>query len=457
MRFLEPVPRPAPKDIASRLYLINISVSGVDSVLSERLTRAIELYLRNGAEYLVIARNTTESHKFDLVCSIRYPNDIKKRHLQDHIRSRQILPCFGEAGCLGNRVVHVDAKPVNDLDDSGFHRLRDLWSKSPWNLVYEGFGAAGARAASGLLAHARVVHSHSFLLRSNSPHGRVRRATAAVSLRPGSAAVGLGLRAASCRSNIGRSGGRCSRDHDAYDGRRGRDAGRRDPRGADSCSRVRVGTCGRAAARIRPGPDAVGNPMRLATRRGCRTAGATTFTSDRLAGSSRRAAARIRRDSRGADPCGCVTTGVTAGACRAAGRPAGAQTAAAADVGEIGRHCDRRRDVHLAAGDIPTVPARAAAAAAFRRRFSRCRDGRAAAAAARAAAAAWGGRSCRTAAAITITADRLAGGSRRAAARIRRDPRGAYPCGRSGGRRTSTGLSNAARRHPRGSCSVLQH
>ena len=51
MRFVQPEPSTAPKDIASRSYDINIGVSGVDSVLIERLTVKIERHLQIGAEY----------------------------------------------------------------------------------------------------------------------------------------------------------------------------------------------------------------------------------------------------------------------------------------------------------------------------------------------------------------------------------------------------------------------
>ena len=111
MRFLRPEgpePSTAARDIASRSYGINISVSGVDSVLIERLTVTIERYLRIGAEYILIATNNAHSNQFDLACAICYPKTIKKHSLQKILRVRHIiichiLPCFGEPQDLGGR------------------------------------------------------------------------------------------------------------------------------------------------------------------------------------------------------------------------------------------------------------------------------------------------------------------------------------------------------------------
>ena len=115
------------------------------------MSKAVERHLRTSAESIIMANNNADSAKFDCACAIRYPKDVKKRFLQENLRSRHILPCFGEAGALGNWVVHVDAKPTVDLDDSALRRMKDLWSKPPWMLAYEGAGAAAVgRAASGL-------------------------------------------------------------------------------------------------------------------------------------------------------------------------------------------------------------------------------------------------------------------------------------------------------------------
>ena len=150
MRFIETKNRPAAKDVASRSYAIDITVHDLNCVLIERLSRTIERYLRNGAEHVIIATNNTDSTKFDCACVIRYPEVVNKRKLQENLRSRHILPCFGEPGALGNRAVHVDAKPIEDLENSAFQRLHVLRSHPPWTLIYEGPGAAAGRAASGL-------------------------------------------------------------------------------------------------------------------------------------------------------------------------------------------------------------------------------------------------------------------------------------------------------------------
>ena len=150
MRFLEVKSKPAARDITSRSYFINILVADVNPVHIDRLSKAIERILRKGAESILLATNSTVSEKFDCACAVRYPTAVNKRALQDSLRSRHILPCFGEAGAIGNRVVHVDAKPTEDLDDSALRRLADLWSRSPWTMIYQGAGAAAGRTASGL-------------------------------------------------------------------------------------------------------------------------------------------------------------------------------------------------------------------------------------------------------------------------------------------------------------------
>ena len=149
MRFLEVKSKPAARDIKSRSYFINILVADVNPVHIDRLSKAIERILRNGAESILLATNNTVSEKFDCACAVRYPTVVNKRVLQDSLRSRSILPCFGEKGAIGNRVVHVDARPTEDLDDSALQGLADRWSRSPWTLIYQGAGAAAGRAASG--------------------------------------------------------------------------------------------------------------------------------------------------------------------------------------------------------------------------------------------------------------------------------------------------------------------
>jgi hypothetical protein len=150
MRFLEVKSKTAARDITSRSYFINVMVSDVNPVHIDRLSKAIERILRKGAESILLATDNTVSANFDCACAARYPMVVNKRALQDSLRFRHILPCFGEAGAIGNRVVHVDAKPTEDLDDSALQGLANLWSRSPWTLIYEGAGAAAGRTASGL-------------------------------------------------------------------------------------------------------------------------------------------------------------------------------------------------------------------------------------------------------------------------------------------------------------------
>ena len=151
MRFLEVKPRTAARDITSRSYVISVKVSAVSPVHINRLSKAIECHLRNGgAESMILATNNTISDTFDCTCAIRYPAVVNKRALQDRLRFRSLLPCFGEKGAIGNRVVHVDARPTEDLNDSALRGLADLWSQSPWTMIYKGAGAAAGRTASGL-------------------------------------------------------------------------------------------------------------------------------------------------------------------------------------------------------------------------------------------------------------------------------------------------------------------
>jgi hypothetical protein len=150
MRFLDIKSKTAARDTTSRSYFIIILVADVNPAHIDRLSKAIERILRKGAESILLATNNTVLANFDCACAVRYPTAINKRALQDSLRSRHILPCFGAAGAIGNRVVHVDAKPTEDLDDSVLRGLADLWSRSPWTKIYEGAGAAAGRTASGL-------------------------------------------------------------------------------------------------------------------------------------------------------------------------------------------------------------------------------------------------------------------------------------------------------------------
>jgi hypothetical protein len=39
---------------------------------------------------------------------------------------------------VGGRAIHVQAKPIEHLDEAGFQRLRALWSNPPWSIVFTG-------------------------------------------------------------------------------------------------------------------------------------------------------------------------------------------------------------------------------------------------------------------------------------------------------------------------------
>ena len=103
MRFLDLKSKTAARDITSKSYVINVVVSDVSPVHIERLSKAIECHLRKVAESVLLAINNTHSANFDCSCAVRYPCScavryptvVNKKNLQDHLRSRHILPCFG--------------------------------------------------------------------------------------------------------------------------------------------------------------------------------------------------------------------------------------------------------------------------------------------------------------------------------------------------------------------------
>jgi len=43
---------------------------------------------------------------------------------------------------VGGRAIHVQAKPIEHLDEAGFQRLRALWSNPPWSIVFARCGRA---------------------------------------------------------------------------------------------------------------------------------------------------------------------------------------------------------------------------------------------------------------------------------------------------------------------------
>ena len=147
MRIINPTPKLTAKESAFIAYSIDIKVDDVELVHIKRLTEKVERYLRGGAQRVIIATNQTEPTKFDLTCAIRYPTAFNKRALQEYLRFRAIAPCFGE-GKLEGRAVHVHVKPLDNLDDSTFDRLRALWSDPPWKLEFEGHGSSVVRASA---------------------------------------------------------------------------------------------------------------------------------------------------------------------------------------------------------------------------------------------------------------------------------------------------------------------
>ena len=142
-----PMLKLAAEDITSIAYQINITVDDVQPAHIARLVESIARYLKGSAQRVIVATNKTFPTKFDLVCAIRYPIPFKKTALKKYLRFRAIPPCFGE-GKLEGRTVHVDVKPLENLDDSTFDRLRALWSGAPWILEFEGHGSSVVRASA---------------------------------------------------------------------------------------------------------------------------------------------------------------------------------------------------------------------------------------------------------------------------------------------------------------------
>jgi len=154
------MPIPEASNIASTAYRIHIKVEDVQPGIMDRLVAAIERYLRGGAHRVIIARDQTFPAKFDLECMIRYTIPFQQRILKNHLRYRVIPPCFVE-GKLEGRAVHVDIRPLENLDDSTFDRLRALWSEPPWKLEFEGHGSSVVRTSAPGLQFSLSLHSHS--------------------------------------------------------------------------------------------------------------------------------------------------------------------------------------------------------------------------------------------------------------------------------------------------------
>ena len=126
MRFLQPEPRTAPKDIFSKSWTVSI-----------------ERYLRIVAEYILIATNNAHSNQFDLACAIYYPKAINKKLLQN-------ISVFAALFGTCCRALARRKTSAIELCTSEFLRLRGLWSNLQWTLVYDGPGAAARHDAAGL-------------------------------------------------------------------------------------------------------------------------------------------------------------------------------------------------------------------------------------------------------------------------------------------------------------------
>jgi len=112
MRILSPPPKVAAKDVVSNLFAISIRVRDVDTVLSERITVAVQDYVTRSAAEAVLARNESHATILDLTCTIRYAKSIKQESLMKNLRVRCIYSCFPESNISG-RAVHVDVRPLD--------------------------------------------------------------------------------------------------------------------------------------------------------------------------------------------------------------------------------------------------------------------------------------------------------------------------------------------------------
>jgi hypothetical protein len=146
MRILKPDPKLAAKLAESSCFMLNILVNNVDWILNERITARIEEWLRSKAVNVIIARHQSDKPDLDLACALQCAKSIQQAPLTQNLRARCIKPCFPEAD-VGGRAIHVQAKPIEHLDEAGFQRLRALWSTPPWSMVFAGSGRAAGRPA----------------------------------------------------------------------------------------------------------------------------------------------------------------------------------------------------------------------------------------------------------------------------------------------------------------------
>jgi len=158
MRILNPSQTIAAKDVVSSIFALSIRICDVDHVLSERITSDIEHYLSQSAAEAVMARNEADATILDLACTIRYTRNVNQGNLTRNLRKRHIYPCFPEKN-TGGRAIHVDVRPLERWDDSTVETMSSMWSKSPWRLVFAGFGAPKGRAAG----QRRAFRDHSIM------------------------------------------------------------------------------------------------------------------------------------------------------------------------------------------------------------------------------------------------------------------------------------------------------
>ena len=141
MRILKPDPKLAAKLAESSCFRLNILVNNVDWILNERITARIEESLRSKAVNVIIARHQRDKPDLDIACALQCAKSIQQAPLTQNLRARCIKPCFPEAD-VGGRAIHVQAKPIEHLDEAGFQRLRALWSNPPWSIVFARCGRA---------------------------------------------------------------------------------------------------------------------------------------------------------------------------------------------------------------------------------------------------------------------------------------------------------------------------
>ena len=144
---LSPMSLKLAKNVASSFFIVNIKVSCVNNLLSNRLSVSIEQHFRRSAVEAIIALNVSDPSVFDLVSTLRYEKARKQENLISNLRNIYIKKCLPCDTCV--RAVQVDARPHEPWDASAFRRMESMWSEPPWMLVFAGPGAPNGRAAAG--------------------------------------------------------------------------------------------------------------------------------------------------------------------------------------------------------------------------------------------------------------------------------------------------------------------